>query len=44
MLSPLFFYKYPLQGIKSKDFSDLSKEGLDRIRIIQNRMNTSRKE
>lgn len=50
-----FFEKYPLQGIKSKDFSDfskavdlvsnkahLSKEGLDQIRIIQNRMNTNR--
>jgi len=64
-----FFNKYPLQGVKSKDFSDfckavdivgnkarargpcktqglahLSKEGLDQIRIIKNRMNTNRKE
>nr|YP_009072380.1 LAGLIDADG endonuclease [Sclerotinia borealis]AIJ56809.1 LAGLIDADG endonuclease [Sclerotinia borealis] len=50
-----FFYKYPLQGVKSKGFADfsiavdlvsnkahLSKEGLDQIRIIQNRMNTNR--
>jgi hypothetical protein len=52
-----FFNKYPLQGVKSKDFADfckavdivsnkahLSKEGLDQIRIIKNRMNTNRKE
>jgi len=51
-----FFDKYPLEGVKLKDYEDfktvsglmdtkahLTKDGLEEIRIITNRMNRKRK-